>query len=54
MKKILDCEQNQAPSDFPIIEMTIPSVLDPTIAPKGKFLDSNVFGKFGQHGDLNH
>ena len=40
--KILDCEQNQAPSDFPIIEMTIPSVLDPTIAPEGKFLDSSV------------
>jgi len=44
-KAYKDCEQKQAPSDRPIIEMTIPSVLDSTIAPEGK----HTIGLFTQY-----
>ena len=49
-KKVLnlDCEQNGTPSDRPIIEMTIPSVLDPTIAPEGK----HTIGLFTQYSPI--
>eukprot|EP00121_Abeoforma_whisleri_P014221 Awhi_evm1s13114 len=44
-----DTSKNNLPSRRPVIELTIPSVLDPTLAPKG----SHVMTMFVQYAPFN-
>ena len=45
---LLDANSTGLPSDRPIIEMTIPSVMDPTLAPEGK----HSIGLFTQYSPI--